>query len=176
MRRCLKVTLLSLLVVLSILTTTFALLHFTGPSTQAETGLPGAVGDLPYYGIPQIIEVGLAGTKSDGTGAPGEPFQVVWDSIHATVPAEKKWIIIVGPTDQFAHVGEVRQSWRGYDFSLMGVFKEGDNIYHGELPAGEYQALDLYIYNTMQIFAEDPAEDGWAQTPVLYLVLQVDAL
>lgn len=164
----------TLLVGLTLSAALFLGLDLLGTGGKTEASLSSSAGYLPYYGIPNIVDLGLVGATAAGYGEPEEAYRVAWDSICATVPEGKKWLIIVSPGEQFSHAGKVRENWRGYDLSLIGVFKEGDTEYHGQLPAGEYEHLDLYIYNTMRIFAAEPADDGWAQAPVTYLILQVD--
>lgn len=123
----------------------------------------------------RVIEAKVIGSKSAGAGPLERAYEVAWDKVTRTVPAGKRWVVIVLPTDQFAYSGNPRERWRGFTLNLMGVFRQGDEVYHGELPAGSYTDLDLYIYNTMQLFADSPANHAWAKAPVLYLVLEIEA-
>jgi hypothetical protein len=122
-----------------------------------------------------VIEAKVIGAKSPGAGPIDRAYEVAWSKAAKAVPAGKKWIVVVTPTDQFAYSGDSRERWRGFTLNLMGVFRQGDQVYHGVLSAGNYTNLDLYIYNTMQLFADTPANHAWAKAPVLYLILEIDA-
>jgi hypothetical protein len=123
----------------------------------------------------RVVEARVIGAKSAGAGPIERAYEVAWRGVTRTVPPGKKWVVVVTPTDQFANSGDARERWRGFTLNLMGVFRQGEQVYHGELPAGNYTDLDLYIYNTMQLFADTPANHAWAKAPVLYLILEMEA-
>lgn len=135
----------------------------------------GAAGFAAISGEVTVIESDVVGAKSSGAGSIDRAYELAWQGATKTVPSGKKWVVMVTPADQFACSGDSRERWRGFALNLMGVFRQGDEFYHGELPAGSYTNLDLYIYNTVQVFADAPANHGWAKAPVLYLVLEMDA-
>jgi hypothetical protein len=134
----------------------------------------GAAGFAAISGEVTVIESGVIGAQGSGAGSIERAYEAAWQGAAKTVPSGKKWVVMVTPADQFAYSGDPRERWRGFTLNLMGVFRQGDRVYHGELPAGSYTNLDLYIYNTMQVFADTPANHGWAKAPVLYLVLEMD--
>lgn len=123
----------------------------------------------------RVVEAKVIGAKSAGAGLLERAYEVAWQGVTRAVPPGKKWVVVVTPTDQFANSGDARERWRGFTLNLMGVFRQGEQVYHGELPAGNYPTLDLYIYNTMQLLADTPANHAWAKAPVLYLVLEMEA-
>lgn len=142
------------------------------------TTLDRPVEPLGLAAIPgevRVIEARVIGAKSAGAGLIERAYEVAWQGVVRVVPPGKKWVVVVTPTDQFANSGDARERWRGFTLNLMGVFRQGEQVYHGELPAGNYPNLDLYIYNTMQLFADTPANHAWAKAPVLYLVLEIEA-
>jgi hypothetical protein len=136
------------------------------------TALPGFAA---ISGEVRLIEAKVIGAKSAGEGVPERAYELAWSGAPRTVPPGKKWVVVVTPTDQYAYSGDARERWRGFTLNLMGVFRQGDEVYHGQLPEGIYTGLDLYIYNTMQFFADTPANHAWAKVPVMYLVLEIDA-
>ncbi|NIV30291.1 MAG: hypothetical protein GWN58_12595 [Anaerolineae bacterium] len=166
MRSSLKVA-LSLLVLGSLGWAAVSVLDFSPDS--------GPLGFAAISGEVTVIDHGVIGAKSSGAGSIDRAHEVAWQGAARTVPSGKKWVVTVTPTDQFASSGDPRERWRGFTLNLMGVFRQGDRVYHGQLPAGSYTDLDLYIYNTMQVFADTPANHAWAKAPVLYLVLEIDA-
>ncbi|MGQ9478252.1 MAG: hypothetical protein ACUVRH_07205 [Candidatus Bipolaricaulia bacterium] len=136
---------------------------------------PEPSGLAAISGEVRVIEAKVIGAKSAGAGLIEQAHEVAWRGVTRTVPSGKKWVVVVTPTDQFANSGDARERWRGFTLNLMGVFRQGEQVYHGELPAGSYTNLDLYIYNTMQLFADTSANHAWAKAPVLYLVLEMEA-
>lgn len=149
-----------------VLTAVFALNFNRAPDSLGFAALSGEV---------TVIDHGVIGAKSSGAGSIDRAHEVAWSKTTRTVPAGKKWVVVVTPTDQFAYSGDPRERWRGFTLNLMGVFRQGDKFYHGVLPAGSYTNLDLWIYNTMQLYADTPANHAWAKVPVLYLILEIDA-
>ncbi|MCR4405157.1 MAG: hypothetical protein NUW06_07810 [Candidatus Acetothermia bacterium] len=137
--------------------------------STAQEGFAAIAGEV------RLIEAKVIGAKSAGEGLLERAYEVAWSGTPRTVPPGKKWVVVVTPTDQFAYSGDARERWRGFALNLMGVFRQGDQVYHGQLPEGIYTNLDLYIYNTMQFFADTPANHAWAKAPVMYLVLEIDA-
>lgn len=135
---------------------------------------PGSLGFAAISGDVTVIEAQVIGVTSSGAGAIERAYEVAWSKAAKSVPAGKKWVVVVTPTDQFAYTGDSRERWRGFTLNLMGVFRQGDQVYHSELPAGNYTDLDLYIYNTMQFFADTPVNHAWAKVPVLYLILELN--
>jgi len=137
--------------------------------------IPAGFAALSGEGEVRVVEAGVIGSKDSGTGPLERAYETAWKGETRTVPPGKEWVVVVTPTDQFAHLGDSRERWRGFTLNLMGVFRSGERIYHGVLPAGSYTDLDLYIYNTMQLFAYTSANHAWAKAPVLYLVLELEA-
>jgi hypothetical protein len=166
MRSCLKVA-VTLLLLGSLAAAATLVLNSDRPA--ALQGFAAISGEV------RVIEAKVIGAKSAGEGLIEQAYEAAWQGAAKTVPAGKRWVVVVTPTDQFAYSGDSRERWRGFALNLMGVFRQGEQVYHGELPAGNYTNLDLYIYNTMQFFADTPANHAWAKAPVMYLVLEMDA-
>lgn len=165
MRSCFKVA-VPLLLSASVAAALFILSSDRPAELQSFAAISGEV---------RVIEAKVIGAKSAGEGLLERAYEMAWRGAAMTVPPGKKWVLVVTPTDQFVYSGDARERWRGFGLNLMGVFREGEAVYHGELPAGTYTNLDLYIYNTMQLFADTPANHAWAKVPVMYLVLEMDA-
>jgi len=104
--------------------------------------------------------------------------EYIWYHRKVTVPAGKKWMIIVSPTTMGGWtVGwrlfeRIRLPFRKYEIRPAGYFlwKEGGKHYQsGVLEAGEYDDVSLCVmgYRT--------GPDCQYREPVVYIVLEVDA-
>jgi len=130
----------------------------------------------------RLIEAGVVGatgyTEGDYRSAAVEnwPGAIhVWNSVSKTVPAGKRWIVMVSASRGSLHWFNPRTDWEGHISPMPTYyFKKGATNYES-LSAGSHTSLHLYILTASAILGGLPAQDVWEKGKATYIVWEVPA-
>jgi len=130
----------------------------------------------------RLIEAGVVGatgyTEGDYRSAAVEnwPGAIhVWNSASKTVPAGKRWIVMVSASRGSLHWFNPRTDWEGHISPMPTYyFKKGATNYES-LSAGSHTSLHLYILTASAILGGLPAQDVWEKGKATYIVWEVPA-